>query len=307
MSTIAKPNKNTKIKLMKTDYAFLAFDLLVMSIVFIVILYPLLYVISCSFSGGKMVGGGLSLIPLQTTLEGYTAVIEDASVWRGYGNSLIYTVCGTALALLVTTLCAYPLSRPKFKNGKYMMLLCVFTMYFSGGLIPFYLVVKNLNLVNSRFLMIITGCASVYNMIIIRSFFTTSMPVELYEAASIDGCTNQRYFFAIVLPLSKAIIAVIALYNIVAQWNSYFNAMIFLSDRSKYPLQLFLREILLSAQTYSDPSVSGGDAVAAAQMEIMGEVIKYGVIVVSTLPVIVIYPFLQKYFVQGVMIGSIKG
>ena len=238
---------------------------------------------------------------------GYKMVFSDDRIWTGYLNTIFYAAVGTVLATMVQVMAGYALSRKDLPGRSIFMLLFVFTMYFSGGLIPFYLVVKELNLVNTRFLMIVTGLASVYNIIIVRSFFASSMPVELYEAASIDGCTNQRYFFSIVLPLSKAIIAVIALYCLVAQWNSYFNAMIFLSDRSKYPLQLFLREILLAAQTYSDPSAVQGDAVAAAQMEIMGEVIKYGVIVVSTLPVIIIYPFLQKYFVQGVMIGSIKG
>ena len=301
-------NRNTKIHETRFDRVF---NIVVYALIFLLLLifiYPLWFVLMASFSDPQYVNSGaLLLYPQGFTTMGYDMVFSDTRIWTGYANTIFYAFTGALLGTSVQIMAGYALSRKDLPGRSIFMLLFVFTMYFSGGLIPFYLVVKNLNLVNSRFLMIITGCASVYNMIIIRSFFTTSMPVELYEAASIDGCTNQRYFFAIVLPLSKAIIAVIALYNIVAQWNSYFNAMIFLSDRSKYPLQLFLREILLSAQTYSDPSVSGGDAVAAAQMEIMGEVIKYGVIVVSTLPVIVIYPFLQKYFVQGVMIGSIKG
>jgi len=265
-------------------------------------------VLMASFSDPQYVNSGaLLLYPRGFTTMGYRMVFSDDRIWTGYLNTIFYAGVGTVLATMVQVMAGYALSRKDLPGRSIFMLLFVFTMSFSGGLIPFYLVVKELNLVNTRFLMIVTGLASVYNIIIVRSFFASSMPVELYEAASIDGCTNQRYFFSIVLPLSKAIIAVIALYCLVAQWNSYFNAMIFLSDRSKYPLQLFLREILLAAQTYSDPSAVQGDAVAAAQMEIMGEVIKYGVIVVSTLPVIIIYPFLQKYFVQGVMIGSIKG
>ena len=185
------------------------------------------------------------------------------------------------------------------------MLILVFTMYFGGGLIPFYLVVKGLNLVNSRFLMVILGSVSVYNIIIIRSFFSSTIPVELQDAAFIDGCSNQRFFFMIVLPLSKAIISVIGLYLAVGYWNSYFNAMIFMIDRSKYPLQLFLREILLQ----TTPRQKGGllDPAAAEFLQTMIEVIKYGVIVVSTAPIMCIYPFIQKHFVKGVMIGSIKG
>lgn len=300
--------RNTKIHETKVDRVFNVVVYVLIALLLLLFIYPLWFVLMASFSDPQYVNAGALLIyPRGFTTMGYKMVFSDDRIWTGYLNTIFYAGIGTVLATMVQVMAGYALSRKDLPGRSIFMLLFVFTMYFSGGLIPFYLVVKQLNLVNTRFLMIVTGLASVYNIIIVRSFFASSMPVELYEAASIDGCTNQRYFFSIVLPLSKAIIAVIALYCLVAQWNSYFNAMIFLSDRSKYPLQLFLREILLAAQTYSDPSAVQGDAVAAAQMEIMGEVIKYGVIVVSTLPVIVIYPFLQKYFVQGVMIGSIKG
>lgn len=300
--------RNTKIHETKVDRIFNVVVYVLIALLLVMFIYPLWFVLMASFSDPQYVNAGALLIyPRGFTTMGYKMVFSDDRIWTGYLNTIFYAGVGTVLATMVQVMAGYALSRKDLPGRSIFMLLFVFTMYFSGGLIPFYLVVKALNLVNTRFLMIVTGLASVYNIIIVRSFFASSMPVELYEAASIDGCTNQRYFFSIVLPLSKAIIAVIALYCLVAQWNSYFNAMIFLSDRSKYPLQLFLREILLAAQTYSDPSAVQGDAVAAAQMEIMGEVIKYGVIVVSTLPVIIIYPFLQKYFVQGVMIGSIKG
>lgn len=300
--------RNTKIHETKVDRIFNVVVYVLIALLLLMFIYPLWFVLMASFSDPQYVNAGALLIyPRGFTTMGYKMVFSDDRIWTGYLNTIFYAGVGTVLATMVQVMAGYALSRKDLPGRSIFMLLFVFTMYFSGGLIPFYLVVKELNLVNTRFLMIVTGLASVYNIIIVRSFFASSMPVELYEAASIDGCTNQRYFFSIVLPLSKAIIAVIALYCLVAQWNSYFNAMIFLSDRSKYPLQLFLREILLAAQTYSDPSAVQGDAVAAAQMEIMGEVIKYGVIVVSTLPVIIIYPFLQKYFVQGVMIGSIKG
>lgn len=304
----AMMKRNTKIHETKVDRIFNVVVYVLIALLLLMFIYPLWFVLMASFSDPQYVNAGALLIyPRGFTTMGYKMVFSDDRIWTGYLNTIFYAGVGTVLATMVQVMAGYALSRKDLPGRSIFMLLFVFTMYFSGGLIPFYLVVKALNLVNTRFLMIVTGLASVYNIIIVRSFFASSMPVELYEAASIDGCTNQRYFFSIVLPLSKAIIAVIALYCLVAQWNSYFNAMIFLSDRSKYPLQLFLREILLAAQTYSDPSAVQGDAVAAAQMEIMGEVIKYGVIVVSTLPVIIIYPFLQKYFVQGVMIGSIKG
>ena len=300
--------RNTKIHETKVDRIFNVVVYVLIALLLLMFIYPLWFVLMASFSDPQYVNAGALLIyPRGFTTMGYKMVFSDDRIWTGYLNTIFYAGVGTVLATMVQVMAGYALSRKELPGRSIFMLLFVFTMYFSVGLIPFYLVVKALNLVNTRFLMNVTGLASVYNIIIVRSFFASSMPVELYEAASIDGCTNQRYFFSIVLPLSKAIIAVIALYCLVAQWNSYFNAMIFLSDRSKYPLQLFLREILLAAQTYSDPSAVQGDAVAAAQMEIMGEVIKYGVIVVSTLPVIIIYPFLQKYFVQGVMIGSIKG
>ena len=186
-----------------------------------------------------------------------------------------------------------------------LMALLVFTMYFSGGLIPTYLVIKGLHLTNTRILLIIMGSVSVYNIILIRSFFANTLPRELQDAAFIDGCGNAGYFFRIALPLSKAIIAVIALYVAVAHWNSYFNAMIYVTDRAKQPLQLYLREILLMSQTTD--SLTEMDPQAAAQLNRMVEVIKYGVIVVSTVPIICVYPFLQKYFVKGIMIGSIKG
>ena len=216
-------------------------------------------------------------------------------------------MASTVIGTMTTILAGYSFSRTDLVGRKALMMVYVFTMYFSGGLIPTYLVVTDVGLLGSPWAVILMGAISVYNIIIARSFFSSSIPVDLYEAAQLDGCSNGRFFISIVVPLSKSIIAVIALYALVAQWNSYFNAMIFLTDRNKYPLQLYLREILLAAKTYEDVSMVGGDVEAAAQMEKMGEVIKYGVIVVSTLPVIVVYPFLQKYFVQGVMIGSLKG
>jgi len=311
MSTIdmktGKKKKRTAIKYMKSDYAFLAFDTLILTLIFIIILYPLLYVISCSFSGGKMVGGGLSLIPLQTTWEGYTAVIEDASVWRGYGNSLIYTISGTALALLTTILCAYPLSRRTFKNGKYMMFLCVFTMYFSGGLIPTYLTIRGYGILDTIWALILPVSLSVYNMIVMRTYFRTSIPDEMHEAASIDGCGEWRFLTQIVLPLSGPIIAVIGLYYAVDLWNGYFNAMVYLQDKAKLPLANVLRELLIQNQSLGMESNVQMDSTTLALLEMRSQVMRYSLIIVSSLPVMMLYPFVQKYFVKGVMIGAVKG
>ena len=302
-----KAKKNTAIKLMKSDYVFLTIDFLILTLVFIVILYPLLYVISCSFSGGKMVGGGASLIPLQTTWEGYTAVIEDASVWRGYANSLIYTVCGTALALLTTILCAYPLSRRSFKNGKYMMFLCVFTMYFSGGLIPTYMTVRGYGMLDTIWALILPVSLSVYNMIVMRTYFRTSIPDEMHEAASIDGCGEWRFLTQIVLPLSGPIIAVIGLYYAVDLWNGYFNAMIYLQDKAKLPLANVLRELLVQNQSLNMESNVTMDSNSMALMEMRSQVMRYSLIIVASAPVMMLYPFVQRYFVKGVMIGAVKG
>ena len=306
--SISGVKHSKKIHETRVDRVFNGVVYFLIILLLIIFIYPLWFVLMASVSDPAYVNSGTPLLwPMGFTTMGYNRVFADNRIWIGYANTILYAGLGMVVSTMVQVMAGYSLSRRDLPGRSIFMGLFVFTMYFGGGLIPFYLVVKQLNLVNSRILMIILGCSSVYNIIIARSFFTSSLPVELYEAASIDGCTNQRYFFSIVLPLSKAIIAVIALYALVAQWNSYFNAMIFLTDRNKYPLQLYLREILLAAKTYEDVSMVGGAVEAAAQMEKMGEVIKYGVIVVSTLPVIVVYPFLQKYFVQGVMIGSLKG
>ena len=219
----------------------------------------------------------------------------------GYGNTIYYTVLGSALAVAVNMMAGYALSRDDLPGRGIVMALFVFTMYFGGGMIPFYLIVRNLHLTNTRTILVLLGGTSVYNMIIVRSFFVSTIPKELQEAAEIDGCGTARFFASIVMPLSKAITAVIVLYCAVGQWNAYFNALIFISDRDKYPLQIFLREILLTAKTYESAEVlstlSGDDLARIQRMSI----------VVSTLPIIALYPFLQKYFVKGVMIGSLKG
>lgn len=298
-----------KIRSTAADRVFFVALYAILLVTLVVVLYPLLFVVLASVSDSRYVNSGAILLwPKGFTTIGYELVFRDQRIWTGYGNTIIYTVFGSALAVMTNLLAGYSLSRNDLPGRNLIMGLFVFTMYFGGGLIPFYMVVKNLHLTNTRWILILLGGTSVYNMIIIRSFFSTTIPRELFESASIDGCGNGRFFFSIVLPLSKAITAVIALYCAVGNWNSYFNALIFLSDRSLFPLQLYLRDILLVAKSFeSAQAMQNMDPSDAAKMQQMAEVVKYGTIVVSTLPIICAYPFLQKYFVQGVMIGSIKG
>ena len=284
------------------DRAFVAVDTVLLTLFLVIILYPLLYVLASSFSGGSILKG-LSLIPEHFSWEGYKAVFEYSYVWSGYYNSLVYTVLGTAMAMVNTILCAYPLSRADFKFGRFSMGLCVFTMYFSGGLIPTYIWIKQMGLLNTMWAILLPSTLSVYNMIVMRTYFKGQIPKELRESAQIDGCGEWRYLLQIVLPLSGAVLAVVALYYAVARWNSYFDSMIYLQDRSLQPLQNILRDLLIvnSANTLSNNI----EAEAAAQER--ADLLRYSMIVVASVPMMIFYPFVQKYFVKGVMLGSVKG
>lgn len=295
-----------RVKMGASDTIFTVVTRLVLVLFLLIVAYPVYFVIIASLTDPTYVNSGRFLLyPKGFTTLGYTQVFRNARIWQSYLNTIFYTLAGTFFGLVVSILAGYSLSIPNLPGKNIFMGLLVFTMYFSGGLIPTYLVIKGLHLTNTRLLLVVLGTVSAYNIILIRSFFLNSLPQELQDAAFIDGCGHARYFFRIALPLSKAILAVIALYVAVAQWNSYFNAMIYVTDRNKQPLQLYLREILLMAQTTAD--LTEIDPQAAALLNRMVEVIKYGVIVVSSVPIICVYPFLQKYFVKGVMIGSIKG
>ncbi len=276
---------------------------ILLSLIVLLCLYPVYFVLVASFSHPTAVNSGRMLLwPEGFNLDGYEYVFGDQRIWRGYGNTLLYVVLGTLLGLFACLSGGYALSRKDLPGRKLIMGLYVFTMYFSGGLIPSYLVVKSLGLLNTRAILIILGSVSVYNIILIRTFFQSNLPEELRESAFIDGCGNLRFFVQFAVPLSKAIVAVIALYLAVGYWNSYFNALIYTTDAQKHPLQLVLRQMLLT-----DTGVEVGDPESAAELGRIMQVIKYAIIVVSTLPVMCVYPFLQKYFVQGVMIGSLKG
>ncbi|MDB5083169.1 MAG: Inner rane transporter permease protein ycjP [Bacilli bacterium] len=286
------------------DKAFFICNYIFASIAFLLVLYPIVYVISASFSSPiALMEGRVWLFPVDLGVQGYKAVIEYHDVWMGYGNSILYMVVGTIINVVMTIAAAYPLSRKDFVGGKIIMLLFAFTMIFSGGMIPDYLLVKNLGLLNSRLALWIPNAMTVFNVIVATSFFRANIPDELLEAARVDGCSNFRFLRSIVLPLSGAIIAVITLFYAVEHWNSYFNALLYLSDKQMYPLQMFLRDILLMNSS-SDLTMN----VADESMRLyLNELLKYSLIIVASLPLMIIYPFVQKYFVKGVMIGSIKG
>lgn len=268
--------------------------------------YPLYFVMIASMSDPAMTAvGKVILLPKSLTFDAYRFILEDAQLWNGYLNTIIYTAGTVGIGLAVTIPGAYALSRKDFVGGKLILRLLTFTMFFHGGLIPTYIVMNKLGLTNTRMVLILLSSCTVFNVIVTRTFFQ-SIPGELYEAASVDGCGNIRFFFAIVVPLSTTIIAVIALYLAVAQWNSYFNAMIYLNDIDKAPLQIELRRILVLGESL----LEGGEDMPPEQIEYMRTItilIKYAVIVVASAPIIALYPFLQRYFVKGVMIGSIKG
>lgn len=295
------------IKAGKEDRIFNIVVTAVSAIVLLLVLYPLYFVIIASFSSPEDISlGKVRFLPSGINFSAYKFVLEEWKIWRGYLNTIFYTMCGTLLGMSVTLTAAFALSRKELPGRTVIMKLFVFTMFFSGGLIPTYMVVSGLHLVNTRAVLIIMGTVTVYNMIIARTFFQNSLPEELFEAAELDGCGIGQAFFRIALPCSKAIIAVIALYVGVSQWNSYFTAMIYVTDQKLYPLQLVLRDILIQGQQLTqitDPS----EIEALVERQKVAQIIKYVVIIISSLPVICVYPFLQKYFVKGVMIGSVKG
>lgn len=287
------------------DKLFYFFTTLILTLFFLLVLYPCIYVISASFSTGTAVQSGkVILFPVDFSLEGYRTVFHTPTVWLGFKNSLFYTLVGTLINITMTLTAAYCLSRHDLYGRNFIMLLFTFTMFFNGGMIPHYILVQKLGFLNTVWALLIPGAIGVYNLIVCKTFIQNTIPTDLLEAAQIDGCSDFMYFIRIVLPLSKAIIAVLVLFYGVRHWNSYFSAMIYLNDKNLYPLTLFLREILMADQI--DPSTVSDPEMQAKLAQSAG-VIKYALIVVSMIPVLLIYPFIQKYFVKGVMIGSVKG
>lgn len=298
-------NRRKKVKLCREDKIYYAISTTLITLFFLTVLYPIIYVISASFSSGRaLMSGKVFLWPVDVGFEGYKAVFKHKDILTGYANTIFYTVVGTFINVSMTLLGAYPLSRKDLPGRGWITFFFTFTMFISGGTIPNYLLVKNLGMMNTRWAILIPGAISMYNMLIVRNFMQSNIPGELQEAAQIDGCNDSYYFFKIILPLSKATIAVITLYYAVSRWNSYFTALIYLNDRNLIPLQLILREILVNNEVSFDMLV---DPVLQEKQETLREQLKYALIIVSSLPIMCVYPFIQKYFVKGVMVGSIKG
>lgn len=272
----------------------------------IIVLYPFVYIVSCSFSSGQaLISGKVTLLPVNPTLEGYKAILEYKDIWTGFANSFLYTISGTLVGLTLTILAAYPLSRFSLVGRRPLMMLFLFTMLFNGGLVPNYMLVLSLGMLNTAWAIILPTALSAYNVIVARTFFINTIPNELHESAELDGCGEFRFLISIVLPLSKAIMAVLVLWIAIGFWNSYFNPMIYLNDKSKFPLQLILREILLMANVDFTKAAANPELYYKNQQ--LSEILRYGTIIISALPLMILYPFIQKYFVQGVMIGSVKG
>lgn len=287
------------------DKLFDAVNITVLVLLLIAVLYPLFFVIIASFSQPEAVlNGEVWFWPKAFTLEGYRKVFVNNEIVTGYINTILYTVAGTAVNILMTIIAAYPLSRSDFRGRNMIMAFFVFTLFFSGGMIPTYLVIRDLGMINTFWVMIIPNAVAVANIIITRTFFQQSIPAEVQEAAVIDGCSNLQTLIRVVLPLSMPIIAVMVLFYAVGHWNAYLNALIYLSDRTLYPLQLILREILVQSQMQK---MMEGSQDSFFRMLMSAETIKYAVIIIANLPIFLLYPFLQKYFVKGLMIGAIKG
>ncbi|MGN0747876.1 MAG: carbohydrate ABC transporter permease [Aristaeellaceae bacterium] len=293
-----------RVRRQRKDVVFDVILYTICALLLIVILYPLWFIIIASFSDPSAVAGGhVWLWPVGFTLEGYQELLRQPQVWLGYRNTIAYTVVGTLIGLAVNIPAAYALSRRDLWGRKGLMGLYVFTMFFSGGLIPIFLTVQQAGLYNTFWVLVLPFSVSAYNIIVARTFFETSLPPDLWDAAQIDGCGNLRFFFTMALPLSKAVISVIALWTAVGQWNSYFNALIYIRDENLYPLQLIMRNILITNQNFA--ALGTGEAAMIAMRR--ANLVRYAMIIVATVPIMCVYPFIQKYFDQGVMIGAVKG
>ncbi|NQD42450.1 carbohydrate ABC transporter permease [Glutamicibacter halophytocola] len=285
-------------------FTIVATTILLLSI--IAVIYPLYFIVIASISDPNAVyEGRVWLFPSGVTFEGYQRILTDGRIWSGLANTMIYTVLGTAISVSTILCGAYALSRKDLPGRKYLMLLFVITMFFDGGLITKYLVVKDLGLLNTVWAVVLPGAIGVWNLIIARSFFENTIPNELREAAQMDGANDFRFFFQMVLPLSKPLIMLMIMVHVVANWNSFFDALIFLNDDSKYPLQLVLRNILIQSDV-SSTGTTGGDIASYAAAQRIAELTKYAMIVVSSLPLMIALPFMQKHFTKGMMIGAVK-
>ncbi|HLR02016.1 MAG TPA: carbohydrate ABC transporter permease [Virgibacillus sp.] len=291
-----------------SDKTFDRINFLFVLMITLIIIYPLVFVLSASISDPQAVNTGkLWLWPVDITFDGFARIFQNKAIWIGYRNTIYYTFVGVCIHLFVLLPCAYALSRKELLATKFFLWFILFTMLFNGGLIPTYLVVKNLGMVNSMWAIVIPGVVGAWSILVARSFFQQTIPDQLVEAAKIDGSSDFHLFFRIVLPLSMPIIAVMALFHAVALWNQYFNALIYLSDEELYPLQLILRQILILNEVSADSAASAaGSAQSFTDQIKTASLVKYAVIIVSALPLLIVYPFLQRFFVKGVLIGSVK-
>lgn len=302
-----KKKNISKGKFLRSDRVFDIVNVLFMVVMLIIFVWPLWFVVIASVSDPNEIwNGNVLLFPKGFTMIAYEALADYSMIWTGYRNTIIYTVVGTLVNLVMTVCAAYPLSRKDFMPRNFFMVMFMITMYFGGGLIPTYLVVSNLNLINTPWAMIIPGACSIYNVIIMRTYFINSIPHSLQEAAELDGANAFQFLMKVVLPLSKPIIAVVALYYAVGHWNDFYTALLYINDQDLLPLQSFLRDILMSNKM-SLNNMQGLDAAAAEAKMQLSQTLKYSVIIISTVPVLCVYPFIQKYFVKGIMIGSVKG
>lgn len=302
-----KKKNISKGKFLRSDRVFDIVNVFFMVVMLIIFVWPLWFVVIASVSDPNEIwNGNVLLFPKGFTMIAYEALADYSMIWTGYRNTIIYTVVGTLVNLVMTVCAAYPLSRKDFMPRNFFMVMFMITMYFGGGLIPTYLVVSNLNLINTPWAMIIPGACSIYNVIIMRTYFINSIPHSLQEAAELDGANAFQFLIKVVLPLSKPIIAVVALYYAVGHWNDFYTALLYINDQDLLPLQSFLRDILMSNKM-SLNNMQGLDAAAAEAKMQLSQTLKYSVIIISTVPVLCVYPFIQKYFVKGIMIGSVKG
>lgn len=296
--------KTGRRKVSASDSIFGIIVLLLSIVIFLIILYPLWFIVIASISNSNLVNlGKVTFLPKDIRFYGYQQIIEDSRIWKGYLNTLIYVVAGTVLNMVVTMPAAYALSRRGFKARNKVMFYFVFTMFFTGGLVPTYMTISALHLISTKTILIIFVAVNTYNLIIARTFIENSIPEDLYEAAVLDGCSHFAYFTKVVIPLSKAVNSVLILYYAVYHWNDYFNALVYNSKQENSPLQIVLREILLLNQAFA----SGNGGVQGGYGQSSADQVKYAVIIVSTLPILCVYPFVQKYFEKGVMIGAVKG
>ena len=303
--SIAHSKPRNRVRLSRQDKTYYSVVYTLVTLLTLIVLLPLTNVLACSFSAPEAVASGKVLLwPVNFSVSGYERVFNTDEIWIGYANTLYYTMVGTFVNVFVTMICAYPLARRGLPYKSFFSFLFAFTMLFSGGLVPTYLLARNLHLLNTRWALIIPGAMGVYQMIVTRTFLVANIPQELLEISQIDGCNDFRFFWSFVLPLSKAVIAVTAMQYAVGHWNSWFSAFLYLSDDKKYPLQMMLRRILVMNQIKASDYVDEETLVA---MEGMADLLKYSLIVVATVPILCAYPFIQKYFVKGIMIGSLKG